>query len=77
MRITIYWLESFAIFNIGFNLSTNSETTNQQENLEDPSIYGGNDEVPEPETMPAAGNPVALAVLALMSIVGVSLKRKF
>lgn len=38
---------------------------------------GGNDEVPEPETMPAAGNPVALAVLALMSIVGVSLKRKF
>ena len=34
-------------------------------------------EIQEPDTMPAAGNPVALAILALMSIVGVSLKRKF
>lgn len=29
------------------------------------------------EAMPAAGNPVALAILALLSVVGVSLRRKF
>ena len=29
------------------------------------------------EAMPATGNPVALAILALLSVVGVSLRRKF
>ena len=33
--------------------------------------------ISEPATMPEAGNPIALALLALMSIVGVSFKRKF
>ncbi|MBQ2831299.1 DUF11 domain-containing protein [Methanobrevibacter sp.] len=41
-------------------------------------VVGGDDGgVQEPATMPAAGNPIALAILALMSIVGVSLKRRF
>ena len=31
---------------------------------------------PEPESLPATGNPVMLALLALISIVGVSLRRK-
>lgn len=34
------------------------------------------DAAPEPETLPATGNPVMLALLALIGVVGVSLRRK-
>ena len=72
---------AFTIFNIGFNLSTNSETTNQQENLEDPSIYGGNDEVQiddTPTEKPTVNEfdgwkIVGIVASSIISIVGIYL----
>ena len=72
---------AFAIFNIGFNLSTNSETTNQQESLEDPSIYGGNDEVQidDTPTQPESSDTfdgwqiVGIVASSIASLVGIYL----
>ena len=40
-------------------------------------IEVGPEESAASETLPATGNPIALALLALLSVVGVSLRRKF
>ncbi len=71
---------AFAIFNIGFNL-TNGTETNQQENLEDPAIYGGNDEIQiddtpteKPEVDEFNGwTIVGIVASSIISIVGIYL----
>ena len=72
---------AFAIFNIGFNFSTNSTPTNQQEDLEDPAIYGGNDEVQidDTPTQPESSDTfdgwqiVGIVASSIASIVGIYL----
>ena len=72
---------AFAIFNIGFNFSTNSTPTNQQEDLEDPAIYGGNDEVQidDTPTQPESSDTfdgwqiVGIVASSIASLVGIYL----
>jgi hypothetical protein len=63
---------AFAIFNIGFNL-TNGTETNQQENLEDPAIYGGNDEVQIDDTPTQAPEVNEYDPWKILGIVGSSI----
>ena len=69
-----------AIYQVGFNLLKDSTQTNQQDNIDDPAIYGGNDEVQiddTPSTPEANGNTafkvVGIVISSILSVVGIYL----
>ncbi len=69
-----------AIYQVGFNLLKDSTQTNQQNNIDDPAIYGGNDEVQidDTPTQPEANENTAFKVVgivisSILSVVGIYL----
>ena len=69
-----------AIYQVGFNLLKDSTQTNQQDNIDDPAIYGGNDEVQidDTPTQPEANENTAFKVVgivisSILSVVGIYL----
>ena len=69
-----------AIYQVGFNLLKESQPTNVQDDVEDPAIYGGNDEVQiddTPSTPEANENTafkvVGIVISSILSVVGIYL----
>ena len=69
-----------AIYQVGFNLLKESQLTNVQDDVEDPAIYGGNDEVQidDTPTQPESNENTAFKVVgivisSILSVVGIYL----
>ena len=69
-----------AIYQVGFNLLKESQPTNVQDDVEDPAIYGGNDEVQidDTPTQPESNENTAFKVVgivisSILSVVGIYL----
>lgn len=68
-------------YQVGFNLLKDSTQTNQQDNVEDPAIYGGNDEVQIDDTPTQAPEVneydpwkvIGIVISSILSVVGIYL----